>query len=117
MSITISLIFIILLFALIETPLFTIIAGLSAVCLYFTGFDPLSLQLIVIEMNRMASMPVLTALPLFTCVGCLLASTKAPERIMNFIQALLCWLPGGIAIAALFSCALFTALTGASGVT
>jgi len=117
MNITVLLIFIILLFALIEAPLFTVIAALSMVCLYFIEYDPLALQLIVIEMNRLASMPVLTALPLFTFVGCLLSSTKAPERIMNFIQALLGWLPGGIAIAALCSCALFTALTGASGVT
>ncbi|MBW1821001.1 MAG: TRAP transporter large permease subunit [Deltaproteobacteria bacterium] len=117
MNITILLIFIILLFALIEAPLFTVIAALSMVCLYFIEYEWLALQLIVIEMNRLASMPVLTALPLFTFVGCLLASTKAPERIMNFIQMLLGWLPGGIAIAALCSCALFTALTGASGVT
>ncbi|MDX2508663.1 MAG: TRAP transporter large permease subunit, partial [Desulfobacterales bacterium] len=117
MNITVLLIFIILLFALIETPLFTIIAALSIVCLYFIEYDWLALQLIIIEMNRLASMPVLIALPLFTLVGCLLSSTKAPERIMNFIQALLGWLPGGIAIAALCSCALFTALTGASGVT
>ena len=117
MNITVLLIFIILLFALIETPLFTIIAALSIVCLYFIEYDWLALQLIIIEMNRLASMPVLIALPLFTFVGCLMASTKAPERIMNFIQALLGWLPGGIAIAALCSCALFTALTGASGVT
>jgi tripartite ATP-independent transporter DctM subunit len=36
---------------------------------------------------------------------------------MNFMQALLGWLPGGLAIATLCSCAFFTALTGASGVT
>jgi tripartite ATP-independent transporter DctM subunit len=117
MNITVLLIFTVLLFALLEAPLFTVIAALSIVCLYFIEYDPLALQVIVIEMNRLASMPVLTALPLFTFVGCLLASTKAPERIMNFIQALLGWLPGGLAIAALCSCALFTALTGASGVT
>jgi len=117
MNIAVLLIFIVLLFALIETPLFTIIAALSIICLYFIEYDPLALQLIIIEMNRLASMPVLIALPLFTFVGCLLASTKAPERIMNLIQALIGWLPGGIAIAALCSCALFTALTGASGVT
>ena len=62
-------------------------------------------------------MPVLVALPLFTFVGCLLTETKAPTRIMNFMQAFLGWLPGGLAIAALCSCAFFTALTGASGVT
>jgi len=111
------LIFLILFFALIETPLFTVIAGLSIVCLYFIDYDWLALQLILIEMNRLASMPVLIALPLFTFVGCLLTETRAPRRIMNFMQALLGWLPGGLAIAALCSCAFFTALTGASGVT
>jgi len=89
MNITVLLIFIVLIFALIEAPLFTVIAALSIVCLYFVEYDLLSLQLILIEMNRLASMPVLIALPLFTFVGSLLASTKAPERIMNFIQALL----------------------------
>jgi tripartite ATP-independent transporter DctM subunit len=36
---------------------------------------------------------------------------------MNFLDALLGWLPGGLAMAALCACAFFTALTGASGVT
>ena len=76
-------------FALLEAPLFTIVAGLTIVCLYLTNHDWLSLQLIIIEMNRLASMPVLVALPLFTFVGCLLTETKAPTRIMNFMQVLL----------------------------
>ena len=107
----------VVLLALLETPFFTIIAGLSMVCLYAVDHDPLSLQTILIEMNRLAAMPVLVALPLFTFVGCLLTETGAPRRIMNVMQALVGWLPGGLAIAALCSCAFFTALTGASGVT
>ena len=88
-------------FALLEAPLFTIVAAITIACLYMINHDWLSLQLIIIEMNRLASMPVLVALPLFTLVGCLLTATKAPRRIMNFMQALLGWLPGGLAIAAL----------------
>jgi len=107
----------VLLLALLETPFFTLIGGLSIICLYAVDHDPLALQTILIEMNRLASMPVLVALPLFTFVGCLLTATGAPKRIMNFMQAALGWLPGGLAIAALCSCAFFTALTGASGVT
>jgi len=117
MSLTALLIFLIIVFALLETPLFTVIAGLSILCLYAVDQDWLSLQVVLIEMNRLASMPVLVALPLFTFTGCLLTATSAPRRIMNFTQALVGWLPGGLAIAALCSCAFFTALTGASGVT
>lgn len=107
----------VLFFALIEAPLFTVIIGISMVCLYAIDLDFMALQTIIIEMNRLASMPVLVALPLFTFTGCLLTATGAPRRVMNFIQAIAGWLPGGLAISALFSCALFTALTGASGVT
>ncbi|UCH23259.1 MAG: TRAP transporter large permease [Deltaproteobacteria bacterium] len=110
-------IFFIIGFALFEAPLFTIVAAFTAVCLYSINYEWSSLQLIIIEMNRLASMPVLVALPLFTFAGCLLTETKAPKRFMNFMQTLIGWLPGGLAIAAIGSCAFFTALTGASGVT
>jgi tripartite ATP-independent transporter DctM subunit len=103
--------------ALLEIPLFTVIAGLTMICLYAAGHNFMALQVILIEMNRLASMPVLVALPLFTFTGVLLTETTAPRRIMNLLQALVGWLPGGLAIAALCSCAFFTALTGASGVT
>ena len=107
----------VLLFALLEAPLFTVIGGLAMVCLYAADPDPMSLQVVIIEMNRLASMPVLMALPLFTFVGTLLTESGAPKRIMNFMNAAAGWLPGGLAIAALGACAFFTALTGASGVT
>jgi len=104
-------------FALLETPLFTVIAGLSIACFFFIDTEWASIQTIVIEMNRLASMPVLVALPLFTFSGCLLAESGAPLRIMNLMRALTGRIPGGIAMAAICSCAFFTALTGASGVT
>lgn len=115
-SLTLSILAILML-ALLEAPVFTVIAALSMACLFFVDHDPLALQMILIEMNRLGAMPVLVALPLFTFVGCLLTETRAPQRIMDFIEALLGWLPGGMAMAALCSCAFFTALTGASGVT
>lgn len=117
MSWTTALLVLILVAALMELPLFTVIAGISGVCLYAASRDWLSLQVIFIEMNRLASTPVLVALPLFTFTGCLLTRTAAPQRIMNLTRALAGWIPGGLAIAALGSCAFFTALTGASGVT
>jgi len=116
-SYLIYVIILLILLALMELPLFTAIGGLSIACLYAIDGDFMSVQTIPIEMNRLASMPILTALPLFTFVGCLLTETGAPRRIMNFMQAVTGWMPGGLAVAALCSCAFFTALTGASGVT
>ena len=73
-----------LVLALLEAPFFTVIAGLSAACLYAIDHDPQSLQIILIEMNRLASMPVLVALPLFTFVGCLLTADPGPAAHHEF---------------------------------
>jgi C4-dicarboxylate transporter, DctM subunit len=107
----------VVLLTLLEVPLFISIGALAMVCLLHSDFHPMTLQLIIIEMNRLASMPVLVALPLFTAVGCVLTASGAPRRMVNFLDAVAGWLPGGGAMAALGACAFFTALTGASGVT
>lgn len=117
MSLLIVAIILILLLTVLETPLFVSIAGLALVCLLSSDFDATVLQMVLIEMNRLATMPVLVALPLFTMVGCLLTASGAPRRMMACLDAVAGWLPGGSAVAALGACAFFTALTGASGVT
>ena len=104
-------------FALTEVPLFAIFCALAMACYYFVGLDIDSMRSVLIDMNRLASMPILVAMPLFTLTSCILTVTKAPKRIMDLMESLVGWLPGGIAIAGLLSCALLTTLTGASGVT
>ncbi len=108
---------VIALFALIEVPLFTIFAALAMACLYFVDHDFDNMQTVLIELNRLASTPILVALPLFTLASTVLKETKAPHRIMDFMESLVGWMPGGLAIAGLLACAMLTTLTGASGVT
>src|SRR5581483_12027348 len=55
--------------------------------------------------------------PLFTFAGFLLAESKAPQRLVELAEACVGRLPGGLAVVSLVTCALFTAFTGASGVT
>jgi tripartite ATP-independent transporter DctM subunit len=57
------------------------------------------------------------AIPLFTFAGYILAYSNTPTRLVRFSRSLIGWLPGGEAIVALLACAVFTAFTGASGVT
>jgi tripartite ATP-independent transporter DctM subunit len=68
-------------------------------------------------MIRLVDAPSLLAIPMFTFAGFLLAASKAPARIVQLSNAFLGWMPGGLAIVAIISCTLLTALTGASGVT
>ena len=112
MSIVITLLLILI--ALLGAPLFAVIAAGAMI-----GFhrEELDLSIMGIEFYRLAEMPILLAIPLFTFAGYLLSESRAPARLVRVTQALLGWMHGGLAIVSLSACALFTAFTGASGVT
>ena len=103
-----------LVFALLGAPLFTIIAASALVGFYSQEID---LSVAAIEIYRLAEMPVMVAIPLFTFAGYLLSESQAPQRLVRLTNALMGWMPGGLALVSLAACALFTAFTGASGVT
>jgi len=103
-----------LVMALLGAPLFTIIAA-SALLGYHA--EEVDLSVLAIEFFRLAEMPILLAIPLFTFAGYLLSESKAADRLVNLTRALLGWMPGGLGLVSLAACALFTAFTGASGVT
>lgn len=105
---------VLLFLALIGAPLFVIIAASA-----LWGFHRLDISLtsVILETFSIAETPILLAIPLFTLAGYLLSESGAPGRLVRFTQALLGWVPGGLPIVALASCAFFTAFTGASGVT
>jgi len=99
---------------LIGVPIFVVISGLT---LYLFFSSQIDISAIIIEMHRMATTPVLVAIPLFTFAGYLLSKSGAPKRLIRLSNALLGWLPGGLSVIALATCAVFTALTGATGLT
>ena len=103
-----------LLLALAGAPLFAVIVASALLGFYSEEID---LSVVGIEIYRLAEMPVLLAIPLFTFAGYLLGESRAPHRLVRLTNALLGWLSGGLAIVSLAACALFTAFTGASGVT
>jgi C4-dicarboxylate transporter, DctM subunit len=100
--------------ALIGTPLFIVIA-LSGMIFLYAGGIPFSA--LIIEIYKLAHTPMLVALPLFAAAGYILAASQAPQRLVRLSEALLGWLPGGLAVIALVFSAIFTALTGATGLT
>src|SRR5207244_1205553 len=59
----------------------------------------------------------LSTIPLFTFAGYLMASAKTAQRLIRMADAILGWLPGGLAVMTVLTCAFFTTFTGASGVT
>ena len=100
--------------AFFGAPLFTIILAAALLGFYNNEVD---LSVIAIEIYRIASTPILIALPLFTFAGYLLAEGKTSTRLVKLTSAFIGWMPSGLAIVSFFTCAFFTAFTGASGVT
>ncbi|MCH8159846.1 MAG: TRAP transporter large permease subunit, partial [Proteobacteria bacterium] len=105
---------ILVLLAIFGAPLFAIIAASAMLGFYGQESD---LMIMAIEIQSIASMPFLAAIPLFTFAGYLLSESNAPQRLVRLTGAMLGWMPGGLALVCIAACAFFTAFTGASGVT
>ena len=99
---------------LIGAPLFAVIA---ASAMFGYSSEDIDLMALIIEIIGLADMPFLSAIPLFTISGYLLSESNAPKRLVKLTNAILGWMPSGLAIVSLIACAFFTAFTGASGVT
>ena len=105
---------VLILLAILGAPLFAIIAT-SAMLGFHRGGD--DLMIMANEIQSIADLPFLSAIPLFTFAGYVLSESDAPKRLVHVTGALIGWMPGGLALVSLEACAFFTAFTGASGVT
>ncbi len=101
-------------FALFGGALFALLGGASIIGYAMAG-EPISA--ILIDFNRLTRNSMILIIPLFTFAGYIIAEGKAPQRLVAFARASVGWLPGGIAVVVLFTCAFFTTFTGASGIT
>jgi len=95
-------------------PIMIAIGG-AATLLFFLEGTPIAA--VPGEAYRMATSPMLPAIPLFTLAGYILAAGGSSQRLLMLFTAMVGWLPGGLAIVVTLLLAFFTPLTGASGVT
>ncbi len=95
-------------------PIFAAIGG-AALLLFFLEGTPIAA--VPGEAYRMATSPMLPAIPLFTLTGYILAEGGSSQRLLTLFNAMVGWLPGGLAIVITLVLAFFTPLTGASGIT
>ncbi|MCD4716600.1 MAG: TRAP transporter large permease subunit [Desulfobacterales bacterium] len=110
----ISMVILLIILIILGMPLFAGILAAGMLGLYVSGIE---FTAIPIEIFRLANAPVLLAIPLFTFAGYLMAEGKTSARLVRFSRSLFGWMPGGLGVVALVSCAFFTAITGATGIT
>lgn len=60
---------------------------------------------------------VLLAIPMFIIAGAIMSRGSIAERLIEVVRAATEWMPGGLGIAAIGSCALFSAISGSSPAT
>jgi tripartite ATP-independent transporter DctM subunit len=110
----------VVLLALLGLPLFAVMGG-SAEILWMlhpdAAYHHVRFLAPTVLDERFADNPVIVTIPLFTFVGYVLAEAKTPNRLVAAARAVLGWLPGGLAIVCVIASAVFTVLTGGSGVT
>lgn len=96
-------------------PIAMCLAASGSLAIVLGGIVPLN----VIAQRLFASVDSFTlmAIPFFMLAGNLMSSGGISRRLSNFANALVGWLPGGMAVAAIFSCVLFGALSGSPSAT
>jgi len=110
----VGVIILLLVFAALGVPLFIVLGTGSLLAAWKGGLDP---AVLVVEMMRLASSPNLMAIPLFTLTGLVLSGGGAAQRQIRLFNAVFGWMPAGLAVVSVASCAFFTAFSGASSVT
>jgi C4-dicarboxylate transporter, DctM subunit len=101
-------------FALLGVPMFAVFGALAMISYHSEGMD---FSIVIGELTRLTSMPMLQALPMFALAGYVLAGSRASERLLQITRAAFGWMPGGLAMVCIVTCTFMTAFTGASGVT
>src|SRR5207248_2935068 len=94
---------------------FEIVMPGFALLLFFVAGTPVAA--VPTQTFALVTSSTLPAIPLLTVAGYVLAEGGASQRLLRAARGMFGWMPGGLAVVAVFTCALFTTFTGASGVT
>jgi tripartite ATP-independent transporter DctM subunit len=86
-------------------PIFAMFGGLALLLFWNSGTPAASVP---VEMYRLVASPLLPSIPLFTLAGYFMIQGGATRRLLRVFTALFSWIPGGMAIATVAICAVFT---------
>ncbi|MGA2877933.1 MAG: TRAP transporter large permease subunit [Bryobacteraceae bacterium] len=86
-------------------PIFAVFGGLALLLFWSSGTPVASVP---VEMYRLVASPLLPSIPLFTLAGYFMVQGGATKRLLRVFTALFSWMPGGLAIATVAICTVFT---------
>jgi len=105
--------------ALVGAPLFVLIgiATLGSLFLWSGFRDPIQFTIVIEGIRSLADSPTLLAIPFFIMSGAVMSRGQISQRLVDFAQALIGWVPGGMAMSGVIACMLFAAISGSSPAT
>jgi C4-dicarboxylate transporter DctM subunit len=105
--------------ALVGSPLFVLIGiGTLGSLFLWSHFRDINQFTIIIEgIRSLADSPTLLAIPFFIMSGAVMSRGQISQRLIDFAQALIGWVPGGMAMSGVIACMLFAAISGSSPAT
>jgi C4-dicarboxylate transporter DctM subunit len=116
-----TILLVIILLALIGSPLFVIIGAATGAAFMSQTHEAESAealgQWLLGPFELMMGKDPFLAIPLFVGAGALMTEGGMARRLVDFMRALLGWMPGGLGMAAVMACMGFAAITGSSPVT
>ena len=111
----VGLLALVMLLLLLRQNLFVILGCLTAYAYVLFAGEPL--DGIIIDAWSALNKEILLSIPLYILAGSIMAQGGIARRLIRFMRALTAPIPGGLAIAAILSCAVFAAVTGSGTVT
>lgn len=91
--------------AVLGLPIFAVFGGVALLLFWANGTPSASVP---VEMYRLVASPLLPSIPLFTLAGYFMVAGGAPKRLLRVFIALFSWMPGGLALATVAICTVFT---------
>ncbi len=113
MILTICICFAALLF--LGVPIAVILGVTTLVSLVFFSSTPLTI--ITQQLFNALDQFVLLAIPFFILAGAVMTRGGIARRLINFVNVLVGWFPGGLAMAGILACIFFAAISGSSPAT
>lgn len=106
---------------LVGAPLF-VIMGATTMALFFSFGGPEyhewhSYQSLVLAMTDLTTKNVFLAIPFFVAAGTIMTEGGIAKRLIRIADALVGWMPGGLAVSAVVSSMVFAAISASSPVT
>ncbi len=113
MILTICICFAVLLF--LGVPIAVILGVTTLVSLVFYSSTPLTI--ITQQLFNALDQFVLLAIPFFILAGAVMTRGGIARRLIAFVNAMVGWFPGGLAMAGILACIFFAAISGSSPAT